>query len=465
MTAWSQTSFEMVKGEFHTINVHDFAASLDWESPQVASRIQTRGTTGQQKTRWIDRINNLPEYMRTFYNNHGQRVQEVLDGGSNYLSEPDDDQINTFCPFDDGSVYMILNSVTKTIEYNFPDTIDFRDPNAKRQFAVAAINDDVVPYFEECWAFIPYMFMSMSYDFPQAFWIGNGQKWGTVFGMTWDFLQETGRDSVCYTYYILYAIKNDGFDYRIDKFTDPGAVASAVTEYKGIVNAILADMPTTSRYDKVRYFNNWLTTHNAYSSAYTTGSFSPIVWSPMSALRGTNGPEGPVCEGYARAMKILCDKSGIPCILAVGDAIDHVGGTPEAHMWNEVQMNDDNWYAVDVTWNDPTIGGVGINDKESGAENEKWLLLGKNDEVNTGLTFAQSHPNQLKSANGESAFWDYDDGSFIADNKFDPVTRINPISPNQDNAIYSILGVKLNKTIYELEPGLYIINGRKVIIK
>lgn len=52
-----------------------------------------------------------------------------------------------------------------------------------------------------------------------------------------------------------------------------------------------------------------------------------------------------VCEGYAKAFKILCDKFGIPCACISGDA-----GGP--HMWNYVQMDDGKWYLVDVTWDD-----------------------------------------------------------------------------------------------------------------
>lgn len=52
-----------------------------------------------------------------------------------------------------------------------------------------------------------------------------------------------------------------------------------------------------------------------------------------------------VCEGYAKAFQILCRRYGVACILVVGNA----GG---AHMWNYVQMEDGNWYLVDVTWDD-----------------------------------------------------------------------------------------------------------------
>ena len=48
-------------------------------------------------------------------------------------------------------------------------------------------------------------------------------------------------------------------------------------------------------------------------------------------------PYGIVCEGYSKAMKILCDKENIPCILVVGNINLE---TNFAHMWNYVQMED-----------------------------------------------------------------------------------------------------------------------------
>ncbi len=52
-----------------------------------------------------------------------------------------------------------------------------------------------------------------------------------------------------------------------------------------------------------------------------------------------------VCEGYARAFKLLCRYAGIKCILVTGDSRG-VG-----HMWNMVEL-DSQWYHVDVTWDD-----------------------------------------------------------------------------------------------------------------
>lgn len=58
-----------------------------------------------------------------------------------------------------------------------------------------------------------------------------------------------------------------------------------------------------------------------------------------------------VCEGYAKAFKLLCDRFNLDCMLIVGNA----GG---GHMWNYVRMEDDNWYLVDVTWDDQSSGTI-----------------------------------------------------------------------------------------------------------
>lgn len=76
---------------------------------------------------------------------------------------------------------------------------------------------------------------------------------------------------------------------------------------------------------------------------------------PDSAIGAMVEP-GVVCEGYAKAFKLMCDELGIPCVIVFGnfDSEAKIG-----HVWNYVQMEDENWYAVDVTWDD-TDGANGI---------------------------------------------------------------------------------------------------------
>ncbi len=53
-----------------------------------------------------------------------------------------------------------------------------------------------------------------------------------------------------------------------------------------------------------------------------------------------------VCEGYAKALKLLLDRLGVECIYITGFA----GG--EGHAWNIIRLEGD-YYHVDVTWDDP----------------------------------------------------------------------------------------------------------------
>ena len=67
-----------------------------------------------------------------------------------------------------------------------------------------------------------------------------------------------------------------------------------------------------------------------------------------SALGAVVEP-GVVCEGYAEAFKIMCDRLDIPCVCVFGNFIPEENS---GHMWNYVKMEDDIWYAMDVTWDD-----------------------------------------------------------------------------------------------------------------
>lgn len=64
-----------------------------------------------------------------------------------------------------------------------------------------------------------------------------------------------------------------------------------------------------------------------------------------------------VCEGYAKSLKYILDDFGIPCVIVCGIGQNSNGET-ESHAWNYVKI-DDNWYAIDATWDDPVIVGDG----------------------------------------------------------------------------------------------------------
>lgn len=132
----------------------------------------------------------------------------------------------------------------------------------------------------------------------------------------------------------------------------------------------------------------------------------------ISALSGNTGSLGPVCEGYARVFKVLCDKMGIPCVLVDGYALNSPTSSGEAHMWNYVQVGGA-WYAVDVTWNDPTVSGK--SDRVSGYEREDYFLVGSETEI-AGMPFITSHPVSNTVSSGGVAFTN---GPELSKDKYD----------------------------------------------
>ena len=55
-----------------------------------------------------------------------------------------------------------------------------------------------------------------------------------------------------------------------------------------------------------------------------------------------------VCEGHAKAYKMLMDIADIDCIIVTGT----VGENDISHAWNMIKL-DNSWYHVDVTYDDP----------------------------------------------------------------------------------------------------------------
>lgn len=60
-----------------------------------------------------------------------------------------------------------------------------------------------------------------------------------------------------------------------------------------------------------------------------------------------------VCEGYSKAVMMLCDYAQIKCLPVVGEGFND-DGTFQAHLWNKIML-DGSWYNTDVTWDDPVF--------------------------------------------------------------------------------------------------------------
>lgn len=137
-------------------------------------------------------------------------------------------------------------------------------------------------------------------------------------------------------------------NYYKEGYSSKEQVNKALKEIEEVKNSVKLQL-TGDNFNKVKQVNDCLVVSLAYDEtmqrANTRNLYGGLVERQV------------VCEGYAKAFKYLMDDLEIPCVLVSGTGTNSNGET-EAHLWNYVQL-EGNWYAVDVTWNDPVIQGIG----------------------------------------------------------------------------------------------------------
>lgn len=94
--------------------------------------------------------------------------------------------------------------------------------------------------------------------------------------------------------------------------------------------------------EKELYFYNLLCNEVEYSFAD-----NDIKYTAFGALCENMA----VCEGYAKAMQLLCDAANIECLLVRGMVENNL------HVWNLVNLCD-GWYEVDLTFSDRDTAGI-----------------------------------------------------------------------------------------------------------
>lgn len=93
---------------------------------------------------------------------------------------------------------------------------------------------------------------------------------------------------------------------------------------------------------KAEALNNYVAQNVHYDftgyQAYQAGQNVYDLQTAYAALVGGKA----ICQGFARAYKLLCDKAGVPCVVLFGTTKQY--GT--AHAWNRVKL-DGKWETVD----------------------------------------------------------------------------------------------------------------------
>lgn len=108
-----------------------------------------------------------------------------------------------------------------------------------------------------------------------------------------------------------------------------------------ILNGITTDM---NEFERVEYIHDTINKMCVYGESETGNQDSAY---------GCLVEGRAICEGYSKAFLLLCNKAGIDCTIVTGTALSD-SGENVSHMWNMV-MIDNEWYHIDLTWDDPTL--------------------------------------------------------------------------------------------------------------
>ncbi len=166
-------------------------------------------------------------------------------------------------------------------------------------------------------------YQALCNDNPQFFWLNTNY-----------LLSNAGSQK---TPEVLIAFSVNEDDYSCSYLLSKDAREDMETVLMSRVKKIASEAEGLTPYQAELYF------HDAICErvVYTNGEAEDLVYTAYGAL--INGKA--VCEGYARAMQLLCNAAGIPCTVIIGYS------QGEGHMWNLVNPGN-GWYHVDVTWDD-----------------------------------------------------------------------------------------------------------------
>lgn len=165
-------------------------------------------------------------------------------------------------------------------------------------------------------------------DFPEYQWLklGNGSKSSSY--------QATYINGVMSKLVFFPAISSE--------YTSVSAIVKEQQKVEETVEKLFSSMPSTytTRYERIKYIHDYLVKTVTYDTSQKNSKIHSAAGALLNQLS--------VCEGYAKAFKLACEKIGVPCQLVVS----------RSHMWNQVQMENGEWYLVDVTFDDPIMNGT-----------------------------------------------------------------------------------------------------------
>jgi len=171
---------------------------------------------------------------------------------------------------------------------------------------------------------------SVIFDYPEIFWVDPNLVTINLTNTTYSYNQ----------FKKVYTLKIGGISLTpkmLEEFSD----INEVMEYKQLLDAAIYNFEVNgdNNYEKLNdiYQKIGEFTYYDLKSGYAHSAVGALV------------EPGAVCEGYSKALKLICNRENIPCVLIFGNLNT---SDMTAHMWNYVLMEDKKWYALDLTWDD-----------------------------------------------------------------------------------------------------------------
>lgn len=194
-----------------------------------------------------------------------------------------------------------------------------------------------------------------TYDNPDVFYLSPNKMYLNI---------ETTTKGQNKTYNV-YINNGEEANYLNEEFSNKQDINLALEKIEAIRKQIIHNK-TGNDYEDIKMVHDYLVENIEYDTSLQEKN----IYNIYGAL--INGKC--VCEGYARAFKYLLDGLGIESTMVIGKGINS-SGQSENHAWNYVKL-ENNWYAVDCTWDDPVIIGEGYIGNSS---KYRYFLKGKED--------------------------------------------------------------------------------------
>lgn len=160
---------------------------------------------------------------------------------------------------------------------------------------------------------------------------------------------------------IIVAEKGDAIGYYVETSRNRFGIDDEEKQAADLIRSVIPQIVTEdmSRVERIRAVNDYI----SQITTYDMENFKAKIYVPSNAT--VSGPmlyHKAVCAGYAVTFDTFMYALGIPCRYIYGTSLPQKEGDEGgAHGWNLVQMDDDAWYHIDVTWNDDDLDSYNNN--------------------------------------------------------------------------------------------------------